>query len=182
VSSCDTTSVVTKPFRKDCRGESISVRHISISITQFSLDDTGRTAIHRYRYIFSAVSCDTRSCALTYFFQTRYIVVVSTHEKTYLARSYHGSFFDQPRMQDTLQTACALYPSQKFRVPTILSELSRFSRRKTCREYQGEKKWLSCLPTSHTGCHHRSCGKLALPVILMLWRRYEVPILLVSCI
>lgn len=87
----DTTSMVIKPFRKDCRGESISVRHISISITQPCLDDT---AIHRYRYIFSTVSCNAANCVLTYFLQTRYIVVVVAYEKTYLARGHHSSFFD----------------------------------------------------------------------------------------
>jgi hypothetical protein len=56
--------------------------------------DDRDTAIHRYRYIFSTVSCNAANCALTYFLQTRYIVVVAAHEKTYLARDYHGSFFD----------------------------------------------------------------------------------------
>lgn len=50
------TSVVIKSFRKDCRGGSISVRRISMSATQFCLDDT---ATRRYRYILSTVSCNT---------------------------------------------------------------------------------------------------------------------------
>ena len=64
MSSFDKTSIVIKPLQQDCRGESTSVRHISIPVTQFYLDDT---TIHRYRCIFSAVSCKAVNSVLTYF-------------------------------------------------------------------------------------------------------------------
>ena len=85
------TGVVIKPFQKDCRGESISVRLNTLSVTQFCLDVT---VIHRCRSIFSTVSRQAANCARTHFLQARYIVVIAAHEKTHLARSHHGSFFD----------------------------------------------------------------------------------------